>query len=204
MDEKLMIAGVQMEPMFLRKERNLAKCLELIQLTAMENARLIVFPECALTGYMFSSLDEALPVCESIPGPSTEKIIDACRDLNVYVAIGLLEKDTDGYYNAAVLLGPEGLIGKHRKLHRPFLGIDRFLKDGNLPPTVYDTEVGMIGIGICYDMMFAEYSRVLALKGADILIFPANIVSLKRTGVLTPVSRISSNIWIKSNKRAAE
>jgi len=174
MDEKVKIAGLQMEPKILDKEGNLARCLELITLTAKKGARLIVLPECALTGYCFSSLEEALPVAELIPGPSTEKIMSACRELNVYVVVGLLEKDGDKCYNAVVLLGPHGLVGKHRKLHLPYLGVDRFLNHGNLPPTAYDTEVGKIGIGICYDLMFPEHSRVLALQGADILVFPAN------------------------------
>ena len=72
MKEKLKIAGVQMEPKILEKDRNLTTCLELIQATAREDARLIVFPECALTGYVFASLEEALPLCEPIPGPSTD------------------------------------------------------------------------------------------------------------------------------------
>ncbi len=174
MDKKVKIAGLQMEPKILEKEGNLARCLELMEITAKKGARLVVFPECALTGYCFDGLEEARPVAEPILGPSTEKIMAACRDLNVYVVVGLLEKDGDKCYNAAVLLGPNGLEGKHRKLHLPKLGVDRFLDPGDLPLTVYDTDVGRIGIGICYDLMFAEYSRVLALQGADILVFPAN------------------------------
>jgi predicted amidohydrolase len=168
------IAGMQMEPKILDKERNLARCLELIELTAKEGARLIVLPECALTGYCFSSLEEALPVAEPILGSSTEKLMAACLKLDVYVVVGLLEKDDDKCYNTAVLLGPHGLVGKHRKLHLPYLGIDRFLNHGDLPLTAYDTDVGKIGMGICYDLMFAEHSRVLALQGADLLVFPAN------------------------------
>ena len=174
MDDKVKIAGLQMEPKILEKERNLARCLELIELTAKEGARLIVLPECALTGYCFSSLEEALPVAEPILGPSTEEIIAACRELNVYVVVGLLERDGDRCYNSAVLIGPQGLVGKHRKIHLPYLGVDRFLNHGDLPPTVYDTEVGKVGLGICYDLMFAEHSRVLALQGADVLVFPSN------------------------------
>jgi len=174
MDKKVKIAGLQMDPKILEKERNLARCLELIELTAKEGARLIVLPECALTGYCFSSLEEALPVAEPILGSSTEKLVAACRGLNVYVIVGLLEKDGDKCYNTAVLLGPHGLVGKHRKLHLPYMGVDRFLNPGDLPLTVYDTEVGKIGMGICYDLMFAEHSRVLALQGADLLVFPAS------------------------------
>lgn len=174
MDKKVKIAGLQMDPKILEKERNLARCLELIELTAREGARLIVLPECALTGYCFSSLEEALPAAEPILGSSTEKLMAACRELNVYVIVGLLEKDGDKCYNTAVLLGPHGLVGKYRKLHLPYIGVDRFLNPGDLPLTVYDTEVGKIGMGICYDLMFAEHSRVLALQGADLLVFPAN------------------------------
>jgi len=174
MDKKVKIAGLQMAPEILEKEINLVRCLELIELAAKEGARLIVLPECALTGYCFSSLEEALPVTETVLGPSTERIMATCSELNVYVIVGLLEKDGDKCYNTAVLLGPHGLVGKHRKLHLPYMGIDRFLNPGDLPLTVYDTEVGKIGMGICYDLMFAEHSRVLALQGAELLVFPAS------------------------------
>ena len=163
-----------MEPKILEKERNLTRCLELIQVTAKEGAKLIVFPECALTGYVFTSLEEALPIAEPIPGPSTERILAACRDLNVYVIIGMLEKDKDKCYNVAVLLGPQGLVGKHRKLHLPYLGVDHFVNHGDLPLTVYETEVGRIGMGICYDINFPEHARVLALQGADVIVLPTN------------------------------
>jgi len=210
MDEKLKIAGVQMEPLLGDKKGNLKKCLKSIKFTANKGARLIVFPECALTGYMFSSLDEAKEVCEYIPGPSTKKIINVCRALNVYVVIGLLEKDKkdkDKYYNTAVLIGPKGrIIGKHRKLHRPLLGIDRFLNDGNLRPRVYNTKVGKIGMGICYDMMFAEYSRVLALKRADILIFPSNWPETGRvyTDYIVPTRAIENHVFCVAINRVGK
>jgi len=174
MEQKVKIAGVQMEPIISDKEGNLESCLEMIRTTAKEGARLIVFPECTLPGYCFSSLEEAIPFTESIPGPSTDKIMGLCRELKVYVVIGLLEADGDKYYNAAALIGPDGLVGKYRKLHLPYLGVDRFLNHGNLPLAVYETEVGKIGLGICYDGGFPEHSRTLAIQGADILILPTN------------------------------
>lgn len=81
MDQKVKIAGLQMNPKILDKERNLARCLDLVKVTAMEGARLVVFPECALTGYCFSSLEDSLPLAEQIPGPSTDRLIEACREL---------------------------------------------------------------------------------------------------------------------------
>ena len=174
MVEKVKIAGAQMEPVILEKERNLSSCLDIIETAAGEGARLIVFPECALTGYFFSSMEEAVPVCETVPGPSTEEILAACRRLNVYAVVGMLEQDGDRYYNAAAFIGPSGLVGKHRKLHLPYLAVDRFVNHGNIPLTVYDTELGRIGLGVCYDLMFPEFSRVLALQGADIIVLPSN------------------------------
>lgn len=174
MNEVLKIAGIQMDPLILDKDRNLGRCLELIKVAYREGARLIVFPEAALTGYVFTSLGEALPMAEPIPGPSTEMILDCCRELNLYVIIGLLEKDRDKYYNAAAFLGPSGLIGKYRKLHLPYLGIDRFINHGDLPLRVYETDVGRIGIGICYDLSFPEHARVLMLHGSDLNVLITN------------------------------
>ena len=174
MGARVKIAGVQMEPRILETERNLARCLELTEIASREGARLIVFPEVALSGYIFTSLDEALPFAEPIPGPSTEAILSACRELNVYVIIGLLEEEGGKYYNAAAFLGPQGLVSKYRKLHLPHLGIDRFVNHGDLPLTVHDTEVGRIGIGICYDQRFPEHARVLALQGADVIVIITN------------------------------
>jgi predicted amidohydrolase len=174
MDRVIRIAGVQTKPRLLETERNLSECLDKIYLTASEGARLVVFPECALSGYVFSSLEEALPSAEPIPGPSTDQIIAACRELDVYVAIGLLEQDGEKYYNAAALLGPEGLIGKHRKAHLPELGLDQFVDRGDLPFAAYDTDVGKIGMAICWESCFPEHIRTLVLQGAEIIVLPTN------------------------------
>jgi len=174
MGETIKIAGMQMEPVILDKERNLTHSLELMETAAQEGAQLIVFPEAALSGYVFSSLEEALPITETVPGPSTEKIMDSCRRLNLHVAIGLLEKDKGRYYNTAALIGPSGLIGKYRKLHLPYIGIDRFLNHGDMPLEVYHTDIGRIGLGICYDLDFPEHSRVLTLLGAEVIVTITN------------------------------
>jgi len=174
MDEFVKIAGVQMDPLILKKERNMGRCLELAGKAAGNGARLIVFPEAALSGYVYDSLEEAMPVAEAIPGPATKQISALCHKLNVYIIIGLIEKDMGKYYNAAAFVGPGGLIGKYRKLHLPYLGIDRFVNHGDLPLKVYETEVGRIGMGICYDIRFPEHSRALSLLGADIVVISTN------------------------------
>lgn len=163
-----------MNPRILRKDENLAKCLEMIGTAAREGARLIVFPECALTGYVFSNLAEAMTVTETVPGPSTEKLAARCQEMKVYAVVGLLEREGDKCFNVAVLLGPEGLVGKYRKTTTPCLGVDRFVTRGEQGYKVYSTEIGNLGILICYDVRMPETARVLSLGGADIVAVPSN------------------------------
>jgi predicted amidohydrolase len=168
------VAGVQIEPVLGAKEANLQRCLADLRVAASAGAQLVVFPEAALTGYVYRSLEEAMPVAEPVPGPSTAALADVCRELGVHAVVGLLERDEDRYYNVSVLIGPAGVIGKYRKLHLPYLGIDRFLRRGDLPPAVHETELGRIGLSICYDLDFPEYARVLALLGAQLIVTITN------------------------------
>lgn len=174
MGEKVKITGFQIEPKILDKKRNLEYCLEKMREAAAGGANIVAFPEAALSGYMFGSLKECFPTAEPVLGPSTEAIAALCKKLNVFTIVGLLEKDGEKYYNTAALIGPSGLAGKYRKLHLPFLGIDRYVNHGNLPPSVFDLGLCRVGMGICYDMAFPEYSRVLALNGADIVVLITN------------------------------
>jgi 5-aminopentanamidase len=171
---KVIVAGIQMDPKIGKKEQNIENMVNHIHSAALKKAQLIIFPECALTGYCFNSLEEAVPVMESIPGPSTDQISSVCKKLGVFVVFGMLERDGDKFFNVAVFIGPQGFIGKHRKLHLPYLGIDRFLNHGNLPISVHQTEIGNIGLGVCYDCNFPEHSRGLAILGADMIILPTN------------------------------
>ena len=206
MEQKIKIAGVQMDPKIMQKEKNLETCIESIRTAANEDAKLIAFPECALTGYCYSSLEEALPYAETIPGPSTDKLIEVCRELNVYVVVGLLEMDGVKCFNANALIGAEGLVGKYRKIHLPYLGVDRFMNHGDLPLTVYDTNVGRIGMGICYDVNFPEHSRILAIKGADVVVlstnWPEGIEFIPK--LIVPTRASENNIFYMAVNRVGE
>ncbi len=174
MTRTISVAGVQMDPKLADVPGNLSRILDSMDTAARAGAKLAVFPEAAITGYVFRSLEEAMPVAETIPGPSTAALEEVCRKLKLHVAVGLLEKDGDHFYNASVLVGPDGLIGRYRKLHLPFLGVDRFVRQGDMPPKVYDTALGKIGLAICYDLDFPEYTRVLALMGAQLIVTVTN------------------------------
>ena len=174
MSDIVKIAAVQIDPGITKNEANLEKILFWTEKAAAEGAQLIVFPECALTGYVFNSREEALPFMETIPGPATDRLADLCRELGVHAVFGLLEVDGDKCYNAAALIGPQGLVGKYRKNHLPLLGIDRFVDHGNRPFEVHRTPIGNIGMHICYDCQFPESARIMTLQGADILALPTN------------------------------
>ena len=159
--------------------------LSAVRKAAANQASLIVFPECSLTGYIFSSREEALPFAETIPGPSSEKLTSLCQELKLYVIFGLLEKEGARLFNAAAFVGPQGLIAKYRKNHLPFLGVDRFVDIGDGPFQVHQTPIGNIGLYICYDIVFPESARVMTLMGADILALPTNFPQVRRETLAT-------------------
>ena len=155
-------------------ETNRANIIDRIRAAAEENAQLIIFPECALPGYCFDSLEEAAPFAEPIDGPSSEAIAKVCQETGAYAVVGLIEKDGAAFYNAAMLVGPDGVAGSYRKAHMPFLGVDRFLAPGDKPFAIFDLPLGKIGINICYDASFPEAARTLKLLGAELIILPTN------------------------------
>jgi len=168
------VAAVQMDIKILEKQKNLEKVLDGFEFAAQAGAGIVVFPECALTGYCFASKKEAEPMAEPVPGPSTEKLWAAAKSLDCTAVVGLLERDGDQIFNSAAVVTPQGIAGTFRKLHFPCLGIDRFLDLGDKPFPVFETAQGKIGINICFDCSLPEAGRVLKLKGAQLLAIPTN------------------------------
>ena len=167
------IAAAQIDVSLGELSANLARMEEIVRETASRGARLTVFPECALSGYCFDSLDEAVPFAETVPGPATEWLAVSCAWHDVYVVFGLLEREGDRLFNTAVLVGPAGVVGRYRKVHLPYLGIDRFTTPGDAFQ-VWDAGEVRVGLNICYDGAFPESSRVMALAGADLVCLPTN------------------------------
>lgn len=168
------IAGVQMDFQLADIEGNLSRMIEKIRQTRAGGATLTIFPECALTGYCFSSIEEARPYAEPIPGPSVERMQQVCQELGGYVVYGLLESDGTRVFNALAMVGPEGLIASYRKTHLPYLGVDMFTDYGDRPFAVHEVDGVRIGLSICYDGGFPEPARCLTLLGADLILLPTN------------------------------
>jgi predicted amidohydrolase len=187
------VAAVQMDVKILEKQRNLEKILDGLQSAARAGAGIVVFPECALTGYCFVSREEAEPVAEPVPGPSSEILCSAAKKLDCTAIVGMLERDGDRVFNAAAVVTPQGIAGTFRKLHLPYLGIDRFVAPGDKPFPVFETAHGKIGINICYDCSFPEAGRVLKLKGVQLLAIATNWPTGSDSWQHTPKVRATEN-----------
>lgn len=172
------IAAVQMDVRLKDVDGNLSTMIARLREARTNGAVLTVFPECAATGYCFENLDEARPFAQSIPGPATDRMRAACAEFGGYAAFGMLELDrssgVERIFNAAVLVGPAGLVGSYRKVHLPYLGVDMFTTPGDRPFAVHRAGELNVGMLICYDAAFPEASRCLSLLGADLIVLPTN------------------------------
>lgn len=139
-------------------------------------ADLYVLPELFSTGYNFVSKEEVSSLAEPAQNGTTGRVLENfAREHSCYVVYGFAENDRGKHYNSAALAGPSGLIGVYRKIHL----YDRenlFFEKGNLGFQVFDLPFGKIGIMVCFDWIYPESARTLALKGAQIIAHPSNLV----------------------------
>lgn len=173
------VCGVQLDPERGRPAVNAERAAQEVRLAAREGARLVVFPEAALTGYVFESRRETLAAAVRAGGPELEALTDACREAGVWAVVGAIEREGDSLHNTAFLTGPEGLAGRFRKVHTLCLGADRFTRPGSDGFRAFALPFGRIGVHICYDGSFPESARVLRLLGARLLLLPTNWPDLR-------------------------
>ena len=200
---KWKIAAVQMDCTFADQANNLDTIRARLREAADNGAQLVIFPECALPGYCYDSKAEAMPFAEPIPGPSTQQLAADCAKLNVYIVVGLLEVAGDNLFNVCTLIGPTGIVARYRKIHLPFLGVDRFTTPGDQPFAVHDLGGLRVGMNICYDGSFPESARCLMLLGADLIVLPTNwptgAISTART--LIPARALENHVYYAAVNR---
>ena len=160
---KITLATTSFTPVY-SKEANLQQYFKYIDKAAEKNARLIVFPE--------QSLQEN---AELIPeGASTQLLIGKAKEKNMYIVWSMTERESEKLeilYNTAVLVGPEGYVGKYRKVHQTAPEKPIYRRGHKF--SVFDTEIGKIGLMICYDKAFPESARELYAQGAEIIAMPS-------------------------------
>ena len=171
---RVAVAGVQIGARLGDVEGNVERLLDGVRKAVAAGAHLAVLPETITSGYLFESWDEAAAAARPIDGDEVGSVATAAAELGVHVVFGLLERDGKHIYNTAVLVGPSGLLGRYRKRHLPFLGLDRFVDKGDdQEAAVFATPLGRVGLAICYDIRFPESARCLALRGADVIAQPS-------------------------------
>jgi len=197
----LRVASVQFESLPGDKEANFKKIEHFVEHAARQGARLIVFPECCITGYWFIrnlSVKELAALAESIPkGPSTLRLIDLARRHRITLGAGLVEAaGASVFHNSYVVALPDGTVHRHRKLH----AFEHTAIQSGSDYTVFDLPEGYrVGVLICYDCNIGENVRITALRGADILVAPhqTGAVRSKDPHLMGLIDR---NLW--ENRRA--
>lgn len=162
-------------------EHNIAKTIEGIREAASEGAKLIVLQELHKSLYFCQTEQTDLfDLAETIPGPSTEQYGALAKELNVVLVLSLFEKRAVGiYHNTAVVIESDGSIaGKYRKMHipdDPGFYEKFYFTPGDMGFEPIETSVGTLGVLVCWDQWFPEAARLMAMAGADILIYPTAI-----------------------------
>jgi predicted amidohydrolase len=173
MSKEINVAIAQIDCKVGDKEYNIDLMKKNVRQAREKDVDIVIFPELSLTGYL--TRDLTYDLAETIPGPSVNSLEQIARKENLHMVFGMLERSEKArgvIHNTAVLLGPKGFVGKYRKVHLPTHSVfeeKRYFRPGYELP-VFETEIGRLGLIICYDIFFPEISRLLRLKGAQFII----------------------------------
>jgi predicted amidohydrolase len=199
--EKITLALAQIGCKRGEKTENIKKMEEILNKVKEQAVDLVIFPELSLTGYVLR--DRIYELAETIPGPSTRILENLTKKNRMHVVFGmpeLSEKTRATIYNTAVLVGPKGYIGKYRKMYLPTHSIfeeKRYFRPG-YEATAFDTEIGKIGLIICYDIYFPEVTRLIRLKGAQLIICISASPAIRKTffEILTMARAIENTAFL--------
>jgi len=198
--KRFVVAGVQMAVKPNDVNYNVEKSIKWLERAVSEcHPDLVVFPETITTGFATGlSPEELYDLVDTVPGRLTERICEAAKKFRVYVVFTTYERgNTRGeVYNSAALIDYNGeIVGVYRKTH-PY-SLENVNRGGWVTPgmdtPVFDTQLGKIGIIICYDGDFPELSRALAVKGAEIIVRPSALLRSYEIWALTNRARAYDN-----------
>jgi len=202
MPKEVTIALAQISSRVGDKEYNIKKMEKKIKQAKRKGANLVVFPELALTGYLCRDL--VYELAEPVPtGPSIRQITNITRRESLHVIFGMIEQSKKAggvLYNTAILIGPRGFIGKYQKMHLPTHSVfeeKRYFRPGYQTP-IYETNIGKLGMIICYDIYFPEITRLMRLKGSQLIACISASPSTRRGffEVLTAARAIESTVFL--------
>ncbi|MGD0159213.1 MAG: carbon-nitrogen hydrolase family protein [Candidatus Bathyarchaeia archaeon] len=201
MKEVFNVALAQISCQQADKAKNLTKISKIVAKAKKLGAELVIFPELSLTGYVVR--DEIYELAERIPGQSTKMMEDMAKKNQIHIVFGMPEisdKTEATLRNSAVLIGPEGFIGKYNKMYLPTHSIfeeKRYFRPG-YQTAVFDTELGRLGLIICYDIYFPEVTRLTRLEGAELIVCISASPGVRRSffEVLTVARAIENTAFL--------
>ncbi len=172
---KIKAATIQFSPVLGNVEQNIS-IIKKLMTQVNSDVSLVVLPELASTGYNFGSRDEAMLCAEQVSRSEyLSFLLSEASKRNCFIVSGFNERDKDELFNSSVLMSPSGLVGIYRKLHL-FRNEKTIFSQGNIGLPVFQTEIGRIGMLVCFDWMFPEVWRVLSMKKCQVVCHPANLV----------------------------
>lgn len=160
-------------------EENRVTCRAAVESAARDGAQVVVLPELASSGYVFSDRDELSSAAETRDGATIAEWTNLAEAFGLTIVGGFPETADEAIYNSAAVVDPTGLRAVYRKAHL-WDGENAVFDRGDDLPVVVDTVHGRIGVMICYDVEFPEWVRAVALSGADLLCAPVNWPLLPR------------------------
>lgn len=199
------LALLQYNPSYLEVTGNLNRMAELLD--GIE-ADLVVLPELSTSGYFFTSTDDAQQAAEPVPeGPTTQRLIKWAKRWNCTFVAGLPEQAEDLLYNSAVVVSPEGYVGTYRKMHLYYEEKKHF-SPGTEGFPVFELQTAggekyRLGVMVCFDWYFPESARTLALKGADLIAHPSNLVR-KNCPRAMPIRALENHCFTATANRTGQ
>lgn len=200
------VAACQIDPQLGEVDRNLEHIERVVAEAATAGAKLVVLPEAAVTGYVFENLDEALTVAQRAVAVAEQRLADAAVKAGVALIVGTLEAEAREVFNTALIFSGDGRRFRYRKMHLPYLGVDRFATPGPDAPEVYELAGMRVGVLICYDLRFPEAARICALDGADLVALPTNwpVGVQFHPGIFAPARAAENHVYLLACDRVGE
>jgi predicted amidohydrolase len=163
---------VQFEPEFGNIKGNMDRALSMV---AAAEADLFVLPELALSGYIFESREEAVSLSQAPDGDEFAQLLALAAEKRATIVLGFAERAGEKLFNSSILAAPDGAVSVYRKVQL-FYDEKKIFDPGDRAPEVVEVDGVRLGMMICFDWIFPEVARTLALKGADILCHTTNLV----------------------------
>lgn len=194
----LKVAQIQFNPQVGEVQQNLERVETL--LNQAKDARLVILPELSNSGYNFINRNQALSLASTVQKSEyVEMLVEVAKNKNQYIVSGFHELDGNELFNSSLIVNPKGDIGTYRKIHL-FMNEKQIFSRGNLGLPIFEVDGAKLGMLICFDYLFPEIWRIMALKGTDIIAHPSNLVTYKAFKVV-PAQAVMNRFFIFTTNR---